>query len=172
MKVCFTAVLQFTAMQQIKSKNKTKHSNYIHDDVKTSTHFPHQRLHLTWTSTEAFDALLAKLLSKCDSAVYLTKWKSKHLKVCEMSYHFRGYWILCVLSWGTHYPRPVLAFGYCRCPCLCISQCVCINHLLVRTITHQPFKIESPNLKHRCKTPWLRSLLFLGVIDLDLQVQI
>ena len=32
-----------------------------------------------------------------------------------------------------------------------LSVCVCINHLLVRTITHQPFKLESPNLKHRCK---------------------
>ena len=56
------------------------------------------------------------------------------------------------------YPRPVLAFGYCHRPCLCVCQCVCVNHLLVRTITHQPFKLESPNLKHSCKTPWLRSL--------------
>ena len=76
------------------------------------------------------------------------------------------------------YPRPVLAFGYCHRPCLCICQCVCvyvcvcINHLLVRTITHQPFKLKSPNLKHRCKTPWLRCLLFWGVIDLELQGQI
>ena len=55
---------------------------------------------------------------------------------------------------------------------VCVCVCVCINHLLVRTITHQPFKLESPNLKHRCKTPWLRSLLFWGVIDLELQGQI
>ena len=45
----------------------------------------------------------------------------------------------------------------------------------VRAITHHPFKLGSPNLDHRCKRPWLRSLLFLGggggggVIDLDLQ---
>ena len=81
-----------------------------------------------------------------------------------------------LLSWKVlgFYPRPVLAFGYCHRPCLCICQCVCvcINHLLVRSITHQPFKLESPNLKHRCKTPWLRSLLFWGVIDLELQGQI
>ena len=56
--------------------------------------------------------------------------------------------------------------------CVSVSVCVCINHLLVRTITHQPFKLESPNLKHRCKTPWLRCLLFWGVIDLELQGQI
>ena len=42
----------------------------------------------------------------------------------------------------------------------------------VRAITHHPFKLGSPNLEHRCKRPWLRSLLFCGVIDLDLQGQI
>ena len=42
----------------------------------------------------------------------------------------------------------------------------------VRAITHHPFKLGSPNLDHRCKTPWLRSLLFWGAIDLDLQDQI
>ena len=29
----------------------------------------------------------------------------------------------------------------------------------VRAITHHPFKLGSPNLDQRCKTPWLRSLL-------------
>ena len=83
-------------------------------------------------------------------------------------------WHWETLGYVHFYPRPVLAFGYCHRPCLCICQCVCvcINHLLVRTITHQPFKLESPNLKHRCKTPWLRCLLFWGVIDLELQGQI
>ena len=72
------------------------------------------------------------------------------------------------------YPRPVLAFGYCRCQRLsvCVSVCVCGNHMLVRAITHHPFELGSPNLDHRCKRPWLRSLLFWGVIDLDLQGQI
>ena len=72
------------------------------------------------------------------------------------------------------YPRPVLAFGYCRCLRLsvCVSVCVCINHVLVRAITHHPFKLGSPNLDHRCKRPWLRFVLFWGAIDLDLQGQI
>ena len=71
------------------------------------------------------------------------------------------------------YPRPVLAFGYCRCLRLCVrpSVRVCGNHLLVCAITHHPFKLGSPNLDHSCKRPWLRSLLFWGVIDLDLQSQ-
>ena len=56
--------------------------------------------------------------------------------------------------------------------CVLGSECVCINHELVRTITHRPFKLGSPNLDQRCKTPWCGSLLFLGMIDLDLQGQI
>ena len=74
------------------------------------------------------------------------------------------------------YPRPVLAFGYCRCLRLCVCVCVsvrmCVNHLLVRAITRDLFKLGSPNLDQRCKRPWLRSLLFWGAIDLDLQGQI
>ena len=42
----------------------------------------------------------------------------------------------------------------------------------VRAITHQPFKLRSPNLDQRCKRHWLRSLLFCGTIDRDLQGQI
>ena len=63
---------------------------------------------------------------------------------------------------GDFYPRPVLAFGYCHrlrlCVCPCVYVCVCINHLIVRTITRQPFTLESPNLDERRKTPWLRCL--------------
>ena len=58
------------------------------------------------------------------------------------------------------YPRPVLAFGYCRCLRVCVCVCLSVNHQLVRAVTHQPFKLESPNLDQRCKRPWLRSLLF------------
>ena len=56
--------------------------------------------------------------------------------------------------------------------CVCGSVCVCINHELVRSITHHPVKLGSPNLDQRCKTPWFGSLLFLGMIDLDLQGQL
>ena len=71
------------------------------------------------------------------------------------------------------YPRPVLASGYCR--CLRLSVCVSGRPSItkfVRTITHQPFKLGSPNLVQRCKRPLSRSLLFCGAIDLDLQGQI
>ena len=56
--------------------------------------------------------------------------------------------------------------------CLRLSVRPCVNHLLVRAITRDPFKLGSPNLNHSCKRPWSRSLLFLGVIDLYLQGQI
>ena len=61
------------------------------------------------------------------------------------------------------YPRPVLAFGYYHCLRLwvCVSVCVCQSQC-VRTITHHTFKLGSPNLDQRCKTPWFRSLLFWG----------
>ena len=54
--------------------------------------------------------------------------------------------------------------------CVCVRPCV--NHELVRVITHHPFQLGSPNLDQRCKRPWLRSLLFCGTIDRDLQGQI
>ena len=43
---------------------------------------------------------------------------------------------------------------------------------LVRAITHHPFMLGPPNLDQRCKIPWLRTLLFWGANDLDLQGQI
>ena len=59
-----------------------------------------------------------------------------------------------------YYPRPVLAFGYCRCLHLSMCPCVSINHLLVCEITRDSFKLGSPNLEQRCKRPWLRFLIF------------
>ena len=58
-----------------------------------------------------------------------------------------------------------------------VVACVCPSvrpsvHNFVRAITHHPFKLGSPNLDHRCKRPWLRSLLFWEVIDLHLEGQI
>ena len=62
------------------------------------------------------------------------------------------------------YPRPVSAFGYCRCLRLSVRPSVCPSVTkFVCSITHYPFKQGSPNLDHRCKRPWLRSLLFFGV---------
>ena len=55
------------------------------------------------------------------------------------------------------------------------SVCPSINKF-VCTITRHLFKLRSPNLDQRCKTTWLRSLVFWGffwgVIDLDFQAQI
>ena len=54
--------------------------------------------------------------------------------------------------------------------CVCPSVRPSVTKF-VRAITHYPFKLGSPNLDHRCKRPWLRSLLFFGLIDRDLQCQ-
>ena len=92
------------------------------------------------------------------------------------------------------YPRQVLAFGYCHRLRLCVyvyQSLACphdnssphdlqgqiwlkssnLPHFeLFRPITHHLLKLESQNLDHRCKTTWLRSLLFWGLIDVDLHV--
>ena len=49
--------------------------------------------------------------------------------------------------------------------------CLCVNHLLVRAITRDPLKLGSSNLDHRCKRPWLRSLLFLDWSTLTFKVK-
>ena len=56
------------------------------------------------------------------------------------------------------------------CICLCVRVSVITE--FVCAITRHPFKLGSPNLDHTHKIPWFRSLLFCGVIDLDIQGQI
>ena len=56
--------------------------------------------------------------------------------------------------------------------CLCVCASGCVNHLLVRVITRDQFKLGLPNLDQRCKRPSSRSLLFFRAIDYDLQGQI
>ena len=75
---------------------------------------------------------------------------------------------ISVFTRGQFWPSGIVI----GCVCGSVCQCVCVNHGLVRTITHWLFKLGSPNFDQRCKTPWFRSLLFLEMIDLDLQGQI
>ena len=60
------------------------------------------------------------------------------------------------------------------CICLCVgpSVHVCSNHKFVHTTTCHLFKLESPNLDQKCRTTWLRSLLFWGLLTVTLQCQI
>ena len=54
----------------------------------------------------------------------------------------------------------------------CVCVCVSVNHELVCVITHQQFKLESPNLDQRCERSWLRFLLFLGAINCQFEGEI
>ena len=76
---------------------------------------------------------------------------------------------LVVFTRGQFWPSGIVV----ACVCLCVRPPVrvCGNHLLVRAITHHPFKLGSPNLDHRCKRPWLRSLLFWGWLTLTFKVK-
>ena len=71
-------------------------------------------------------------------------------------------------TWGQFWPSGIVIAFVCGSVC----PCVCINHELVRTITHRSFKLGSPNLDQRHKTPRFRPLTFLGMINLELQGQI
>ena len=77
-------------------------------------------------------------------------------------------WFSIIFTRGQFWPSGIVV----ACVCVCVCVCLSVNHELVRAIIHQPFKPGSPNLDQRCKRPWLRSLLFCGVIDGDLQGQI
>ena len=69
----------------------------------------------------------------------------------------------------------VLSLPASVCVCVCVSVCLsvrlCVNHLLVRAITRDLFKLGSPNFDQRCKRPWLRSLLFWGQLTLTFKVK-
>ena len=112
---------------------------------------------------------------------YLSMLGLKLIHVSKRALGVSVLWRQKVVSMTTlgFYPRPVLAFEASfglRVLSLPASVCVCVrlcvNHLLVRAITRDLFKLGSPNLDQKCKRPWLRSLLFCGLIDLDLQGQI
>ena len=63
---------------------------------------------------------------------------------------------------------PEASFGLQLLPLL-PSVCVCVSDELVCTTTHHPFKLGSSNMDQRCKTPWLRSLLFARATVFGLQ---
>ena len=88
----------------------------------------------------------------------------------QNSRHFADNVFRCIFTRGQFWPSGIVVA--CVCVCVCVSVRMCVNHLLVRAITRDLFKLGSPNLDQRCKRPWLRSLLFWGAIDLDLQGQI
>ena len=69
--------------------------------------------------------------------------------------------IFFIFTQGQFWPSDIVV------ACVCLS----VRHELVHAITHHAFKLRSPYLNHRCKRPWLRTLLFQRVIDLDLQGQ-
>ena len=87
----------------------------------------------------------------------------------NMSPGFNKAW-KTIFTRGQFWPSGIVVA--CVCLCVCLSVCVSVNPELVHAINHHAFKLESPHLDKRCKTTWLRSLLFWGAIDFELQGQI
>ena len=76
-----------------------------------------------------------------------------------MAVHASG---LCVINnndiftRGQFWPSGIVV----ACVCVCLS--VCVNQLLVRAITRDPFKLGSPNLDRRCKKTLVKVPIVLG----------
>ena len=83
-----------------------------------------------------------------------------------IKYHIGKYVKVCshcnwgIFTRGQFWPSGIVIACLCVCVRVCVCVSLCVNHLLVRAITWDPFKPGSPNLDLRCKRPWLRSLLF------------
>ena len=76
-----------------------------------------------------------------------------------------------VFTRGQFWPSGIVIACVCVCVRVCMCVSLCVNHLLVRVITRDPFKLGSPNLDQICKRPWLRSLLFGGQLTLPFKVK-
>ena len=98
------------------------------------------------------------------------KFKIPYRRSCNVTpvVNYRKTRKYCFVTRGQFWPSGIVVV----CVCLCVCVRLCVNHELLRAITHHLFKLGSPKLDHRCKIPWLISLLFFGVNDLDLQGQI
>ena len=71
-----------------------------------------------------------------------------------------------IFTWGQFWPSGIVA----SCVCLCVCPSVRQSHACPRD-NSSPVSARITKFE-RCKRPWLRSLLFCGTIDHDLQGQI
>ena len=136
---------------------------------------------IIWTNADYFTDSYMHDLASMSKYIWINKKSSIRFKlIMHIGHHiFQMYvelWLIfflhstSVLSFlpEASFGLQVLSLPASVCVSIRPSVRVCGTHL----ITRHPFKLGSPNLDHRCKRPWLRSLLFWGLIDLDLQGQI
>ena len=113
-----------------------------------------------WSNGPTVSQLMVILSGrKCGDGCYWWVWPFDCLLILD---------IYSIFTRGQFWASGIV--GCCLHLCvLCVCPCVCTNHKLVCTTNHHLFKLGSPNFSHRCKTTWLRSLLFWGMIDLNIQ---
>ena len=143
--------------------------------VEESTKF----LGLRWDSRLSFKKHISVLQTQCREALNLIRvvahleWGGGGGGGTETHYlspnATRQQWMLSMYmdNWNLHYTIDLLLCTRGQfwpsgivVACVCVSARVCGKYLLVCVITHHPFKVGSPNLDHRCKRRWLRSLWF------------
>ena len=150
----------------------------LHPIVSVSFHIVTENYHQLWVLSSMTTRVLplpAVLTSTWDipARPRVDTWQLTGQNVITNENHSEINLVI-IFTRGQFWPSGIVVACVCVCVCVCVclSVCLCVNHLLVRTITRDLFKLGSPNLDQRCKRPWLRSLLFWGAIDLDLQGQI
>ena len=95
----------------------------------------------------------------------------KTWQLLKATMHFRMGWVV-FLPEASFDPRLMsLPASVCVNVCVCLSVCVSVNPELARAITHHAFKLEPSNLDNRCKTTWLRYLLFKWRLTLTFRVK-
>ena len=139
-------------------------------------HMQTHQVHCSWvphyevTSYHAPPGLLCG--RRCPGILYVhahcvTVVESKLFKCCG-----RVKWVhqqSVILTRGQFWPSGIVVA--CVCLCVRLSVRVCGNHLLVRAITRDPFKLWSPNLDQRCKRPCLGPYCFGGQLTLTFKVK-
>ena len=88
------------------------------------------------------------------STVFLILETHNHYQQCSTTL------MILFVTGGHFWPLGIVIACVCLCVSLCLYVHMCINPKIVWVTTHDPFKLEPPNSDKRCKTPWLRSLLF------------
>ena len=127
-----------------------------------------EMMHKAWRSIEEVPYCFSKSSIKLQGhyGPQNRRVESNFSKITRRGSQLSKHQICIVFTRSQFWPSDIVV------ACFCVSVSLCVNHLLVRAIAQDPFKLGSQNLDKGCKRPRLRSLLFSGPIAIDLHGQI